>query len=59
MPCSSTPMIWRTPTDRRILIVAVPAAPTPHTTTEMSASSLPTILSAFSSAASTTTAVPC
>ena len=42
-----------------MLIVAVPAAPTPHTTTEMSASSLPTIRRALSSAASTTTAVPC
>ena len=59
VPCSSTPMILRTPSARRILIVAVPAAPTPHTTTLSRRMSLFTILSAFKSAAATTTDVPC
>src|SRR6266478_3780958 len=59
VPCSSTPMMSRTPLDRRILMVAVPAAPTPVTTTRSFLRSFFTIRSALSSAASTTTAVPC
>ena len=59
VPCSSTPTMSRTPLDCRILIVAVPAAPTPVTTTRSDRSGFFTMRSAFSSAASTTTAVPC
>src|SRR5438046_1256364 len=49
----------RTPLDWRILIAAVPAAPTPVTTTRIRRRSFFTIRSALSSAARTTTAVPC
>ena len=59
VPCSSTPTMSRTPLDMRILIVAVPAAPTPVTTTRSRRRSFFTMRSALSSAASTTTAVPC
>src|SRR3989442_3407366 len=52
-------MMSRTPLDRRILMVAVPAAPTPVTTTRSFLRSFFTMRSALSSAASTTTAVPC
>src|SRR3989442_1105053 len=52
-------MMSRTPLDWRILIVAVPAAPTPVTTTRIRRRSFFTIWSALSSAARTTTAVPC
>ena len=59
VPCSSTPTMSRTPLESRILMVAVPAAPTPVTTTRSFFGFLRTMRSAFSSAARTTTAVPC
>ncbi len=49
----------RTPCSRMIFAHASPAAPAPTITTRTSSASLPTTRSAFSSAASTTTAVPC
>ncbi len=48
-----------TPCSRMIFAHARPAAPAPTTTTRTSSARLPTTRSAFSSAASTTTAVPC
>ncbi len=49
----------RTPADIRILLHATPEAPTPATTTFISSIRLLTIFRELSSAASTTTAVPC
>ena len=58
-PLRSTPTISATPASRRILLMATPAAPTPAMTTRSDAIGLSTMRSAFSSAASATTAVPC
>jgi hypothetical protein len=52
-------MMSRTPLACKILIVAVPAAPTPVTTTRKEHSDFLTMRNALSSAAGTTTAVPC
>ena len=49
----------RTPASMRILVTATPAAPRPVTSTRRSSSSRPVSLHALSSAARTTTAVPC
>jgi len=59
VPCSSTPTMSRTPLDCKILIVAVPAAPTPVTTTRKDRRGFLTMRNALSNAARTTTAVPC
>src|SRR3990172_380931 len=58
-PIRSTPMMFRAPAFRKILLHATPEAPTPATTIFMSSIRFFTIFSEFSSEASTTTAVPC
>src|SRR4030067_629841 len=55
----STPMTLRTPAFMRILLHATPEAPTPATTTFKSSIRFLTIFRELSSAARTTTAVPC
>ena len=52
-------MMWRTPAAIRICVTATPAAPSPTITIRMSSIRWPVSVSALSSAASTTTAVPC
>ncbi len=52
-------MMLRTPPASRIFVTAIPAAPRPMTSTCRSSSRLPVSLTAFRSAAITTTAVPC
>ena len=58
-PMRSTPMMFRAPAFRKILLHATPDAPTPATTIFMSSIRFLTIFREFSRAASTTTAVPC
>src|SRR3954470_16546503 len=58
-PRESHPMTSRTPASSRIFVTATPAAPRPTTRTLRSSRRLPVSLSAFSSAARTTIAVPC
>ena len=55
----SQPMMSRDAGASRISAHATPAAPAPTTTTRTSSARLPTSFSAFTSAASTTIAVPC
>ena len=52
-------MMWFTPAASRIFVTAIPAAPRPTTSTSRSSILLPVSFSEFSSAARTTTAVPC
>ena len=59
MPFSSQAITSRTPAASSILMMAVPAAPGPFTTTRMAPISFFTTRSAPSSAAVTTMAVPC
>ncbi len=59
MPFSSQAMTSLTPAASSILMMAVPAAPGPLTTTRMEPISLFTTRKALSRAAVTTMAVPC
>ncbi len=58
-PRVSTTATSLTPAASRMRVTATPAAPAPETTTRVVSISRPVSLSAFSRAASTTTAVPC
>ena len=58
-PLRSHSMTFLRPLLMSSLVIAIPAAPEPLTTTERSSSFLPTSLSALSIAARVTTAVPC
>ena len=59
VPARSQPMMCLAPAFMRSLAVAMPEAPAPVKTIVTSSSFFLTTLSAFVSAASTTTAVPC
>ena len=58
-PSRSQPTMSETPASSSSLVTATPAAPTPTSTTFSSSIRFCTSLAAFSSPASTTTAVPC